>query len=101
MKGNLGKGGAVSVFFFPVGFGNLRKMGIRRSIHSEREDCSMKKSGSLLKVVVSLVLLAGLALAVSVSPAMAAPEYKWKFAQTTVRPTQAMSMRPIATRASR
>lgn len=53
----------------------------------------MKKSGSLLKVVVSLVLLAGLALAVSVSPAMAAPEYKWKFAQTTVRPTQAMSMR--------
>jgi C4-dicarboxylate-binding protein DctP len=53
----------------------------------------MKKSSSLLKVVVSLVLLAGLALAVSVSPAMAAPEYKWKFAQTTVRPTQAMSMR--------
>jgi C4-dicarboxylate-binding protein DctP len=83
-----------SVFFiFPVGSGNPRKKGIRRSINSEREDCSMKKYGSLFKVVVSLVLLAGIAMAFSASPAAAAPEYKWKFAQTTVRPTQAMSMR--------
>lgn len=53
----------------------------------------MKKYGSLFKGIVSLVLLAGIALAFSVSPAAAAPEYKWKFAQTTVRPTQAISMK--------
>lgn len=41
-----------------------------------------------------LVLIVGLVLTLTAAPMMAkSPEYKWKFAQTTVRPTQAISMR--------
>lgn len=48
-----------------------------------------------MKAFICLMLVIGLVFAISGAPAMAkdGPEYKWKFAQTTVRPTQAESMR--------
>lgn len=48
-----------------------------------------------MKSVICLLVLVGLVLALSSAPAMAkdGPEYKWRFAQTTVRPTQAESMK--------
>lgn len=43
---------------------------------------------------ICLALIVGFLLTFSAVPLMAkSPEYKWKFAQTTVRPTQAISMR--------
>ena len=43
---------------------------------------------------ICLVLVIALVLSLSAVSAMAKnPEYKWKFAQTTVRPTQAISMK--------
>ncbi len=61
----------------------------------QEEVTLMAKFSSLLKKVLVVALVLSLALTFAVSSVSAAdkPEYKWKFAQANVRPTQAKSMK--------
>ncbi len=80
----------ITVFLFAVS-GEVWNNAICRF---QEEVTLMAKFSSVLKKVLVVALVLSLALSFSASSVSAKdkPEYNWKFAQTTVRPTQAKSM---------